>query len=279
MNDSREDESIRNCRFPASGEEQLTMLHLLLEMRGYSLRAIDKDIGSVEDFYFDDRLWKVRYMVVDTGNWLPGRNVLIGPEALEGTNREEKVFPVSLTSTEIEDSPGIESDLPFSLQKERELRTFFKWREYWDEEIFIQSPGYTQLGIPGAESVDIPPQQQNTSQSGLYENPHLRSANEIQSYYIHAKNGDIGHVEDFIISGTSWEIRYLVVDTRNWLPGKKVLISPKWVSAMDWSHHLVEVKMTREAIQGSPEYNPHVPISREYEISLYDHYQHSYDWE
>ena len=251
----------------------------MLEMRGYQLRAIDKDIGSVEDFYFDDRLWKVRYLMVDTGNWLPGRKVLIGPEVLEGTYWEDKVFPVSLTSTEIEDSPGIESDIPFSLQKERELRTFFKWREYWNDEIFIQSPGYTQLGIPGAEAVELSPHRQVKVPSKLHENPHLRSANEIQNYYIQATNGDIGHVDDFLISGLSWEIRYLVVDTRNWLPGKKVLISPKWVNSMDWRRNLIKVKLTREKIQGSPAYGSHTSFSREDESNLCDYYDSPYDWE
>ena len=75
-------------------------------MRGYGLRAIDKDLGSVEDFYFDDRLWKVRYLVAHMGNWLPGRKVIIGQEALEEPNWEDRIFPVTLTSTEVESSPG-----------------------------------------------------------------------------------------------------------------------------------------------------------------------------
>jgi uncharacterized protein YrrD len=254
-------------------------LRVLLEMRGHRLRAIDKDIGSVEDFYFDDRLWKVRYLVVDTGNWLPGRKVLIGPEVVEGGSREDHVLPVSLTSTAIEDSPGIESDLPFSLQKERELRTFFQWREYWDDEIFIQSPGYTQLGVPGAEAVELSPHHQVKAPSTLHENQHLRSANEIQGYFIHATNGDLGHVDDFLVTGSSWEIRYLVVDTRNWIPGKKVLVSPKWVSSVDWRNNLITIKLTREKIQGSPEYFSHTAFSKEDELNLSDYYDSPYNWD
>ncbi len=253
------------------------MLRALLEMQGYPLQAIDKDLGNAKDFYFDDRLWTLRYLVADTGNWLPGRKVLIGPEVLGSPSWEDKVFPVTLTSAEIEDSPGIETDLPFSLQKEKELRTFFKWREYWTDEIFIQPAGYIMAGVPGGMNGD-PPGIAVDSSIQLSGNPHLRSAIEVKGYYIRAKDGDIGHVKDFIVNDETWVIRYLVVDTENWLPGKKVIISPKWVNAIDWSHHIVEVAMTRDMIEHSPEFTPGIPISKEYEISLYDYYQKPHDW-
>lgn len=204
---------------------------------------------------------------------------MIGQEALERSNWEEKVFPVTLTSAEIEDSPGIETDLPFSLQKEKELRLFFKWREYWNDEVFIQRAGYPPLGEPGTEAVNSSPQPKDHFASRVNGNPHLRSANEVEGYAILAKNGDIGHVENFIVSEPLWNIRYLVVDTRNWLPGKKVLISPKWVSSIDWSQQTVEVEMTRETIEGSPEYEPNKPISKEYEARLFKYYGKPQDWE
>jgi sporulation protein YlmC with PRC-barrel domain len=254
------------------------MLKTLLEMRGYGLRAIDKDLGSVDDFYFDDRLWRIRYLVADTGNWLPGRSVLIGQEALDRPDGENKVFPVKLTSAEIENSPGIESDLPFSLQKEKELRLFFKWREYWDEDGFIQPAGFTPMSVPGGEDIELSLKDGMKSSARLNGNPHLRSANEIQGYYIGARDGEIGHVDDFIVEDTTWAIRYLVVDTQNWLPGKKVLISYKWVNTVDWNRQTVEVAMTRETIEGSPEYDPNTPINREYEVRMYDFYGKPHDW-
>jgi uncharacterized protein YrrD len=255
------------------------MLKTLLEMRGYRLRAIDKDLGSVDDFYFDDRLWEIRYLVADIGNWLPGRNVLIGQEALEPSDCEENVFPLTLTSAEIEDSPGIETDLPFSLQKEKELRLFFKWREYWNDDVFIQPAGFTPMSVPGGEAIEHSLKEGRNLPGKLDGNPHLRSANEVQGYYIGAKDGEIGHVDDFIVEDTSWKIRYLVVDTQNWLPGKKVLISPKWVSSIDWNKQTVEVDMTRATIEKSPEYDPTQLIDREYEVRMYDFYGKPRDWE
>jgi hypothetical protein len=252
------------------------MLRALLEMQGHQLRAIDKDLGRVEDFYFDDRLWTLRYVVADTGNWLPGRKVLIGPEALGSPSWEEKVFPVSLTSTEVENAPGIESDLPFSLQKEKEFRTFFKWREYWNDEIFIQPPAYA---LPGGMAANVSTGASVSVTPKFSGNPHLRSATEVKGYYIRAKDGDVGYVKDYIVEVDSWLIRYLVIDTENWLPGKKVIISPTWVNAIDWSHQTVDVAMTREMIEHSPEFTPDQPINKEYEIRLYDYYGKPHDWE
>lgn len=255
------------------------MLRALLEMQGYQLRAIDKDFGTVDDFYFDDRLWALRYVVADTGTWLPGRKVLISPEALEHPSWEEKVFPARLTSTEIEDSPGIETDLPFSLQKEKDLRTFFKWREYWNDEIFLQPVGYALAGAHGTASLDLPPGIGVQSSARLTGNPHLRSAQEVKGYSIRAKDGEIGQVSDFIVAEDTWTIRYLVIDTENWLPGKNVIISPAWVNAIDWSHQIVEVGMTQEMIEHSPEFIPDQPINKEYETRLYDYYGKPHDWD
>lgn len=260
------------------------MLRLLMYMQGYQLRAIDKDLGSVEDFYFDDRMWQLRYLVVDTGNWLPGRQVLIAPEALgrlwwDDEHAADKMLPVELTSTEIEQSPGIESDLPFSLQKERELRQFFNWREYWNDSVFIQPAGDSLMGTPGLEGTypTVPPSTPMSSK--LNGNPHLRSADEVQGYYILAEDGEVGHVNDFICEDRSWEIRYVVVDTRNWLPGKKVLISPKWVDTIDWSRHSVKLNMTKERIEHIPDYTPGKTISPEYESCLYEYEGKSRDTE
>lgn len=248
-------------------------------MRRYWLRAIDKDLGHVEDFFFDDRVWKVRYVVVDTGNWLPGRQVLIGPEALEAPEREQKVIPVTLTSAEVEDSPGIESDLPFSLQKEQELRVFFNWREYWNDDLFLQPAQFRPLSAPGGMAVDPSLQERVNASPRLKGNPHLRSANEVQKYSLRAKDGEIGHIDDFLMEEESWDIRYLVVDTRKWLLGKHVLIAQRWIRSIDWRQQLVEVDLSREVIEGSPEFHQDMPISREYEIRLYQHYGKPYDRE
>jgi hypothetical protein len=85
-------------------------------------------------------------------------------------------------------------------------------------------------------------------------------------------------VEKFIIDDESWTIRYIVVDTRNWLPGKKVLVSPEWISSVSWSDRRVYVDLSRDAVENCPEYDPYRPIERDYENRLYGHYQRPHHW-
>ena len=97
-------------------------------------------------------------------------------------------------------------------------------------------------------------------------------------HHIHAKDGDIGHVDDFVIDDESWAIRYLIVDTRNWFPGKKVLVSPQWIRRVSWSEAKIFVNLSREAIKHSPEITEEAIITRDYEMELYRHYNQPGYW-
>jgi hypothetical protein len=110
------------------------------------------------------------------------------------------------------------------------------------------------------------------------ENVHLRSTQEVTNYYIEANDGDIGHVHDFLVDDENWTIRYVVVDTRNWWPGKKVLVSPEWIRSVSWTDSRVYVDLLRDTIKNGPEYDPSAPLSREYENRLYNHYGRSQYW-
>jgi hypothetical protein len=111
-----------------------------------------------------------------------------------------------------------------------------------------------------------------SSESGENADPHLRSTREIIRYDIEAEDGEIGHVEDFIVDIKDWVIRYFALDTRDFLPGKKVIISPDWIKDIEWSESKVSISMSQAAIRGCPEYNPSIPINIEYEERLYDYY-------
>jgi hypothetical protein len=217
---------------------------------GCSIEAADGQVGTVEDLYFDDRTWAVRYLVVDTGNWLPGRKVLLSPEIVKEQDWPARRLVTGLTREKVENSPPVETDLPVSRQKEIEMAQYFAWGAYW------------------------------AGQEGIFDvegDPNLRSARHVAGYRIEAADGEIGHVEEFIFDdaswqGAAWEIRYLVIDTRNWLPGRKVLILPRWAKAIDWGQRRVRVEVDRWTIQASPEYDPATPINRQYEEVLYDYY-------
>ena len=110
------------------------------------------------------------------------------------------------------------------------------------------------------------------------EDKHLRSMDEVIGYHIQTLDGWLGHVADFIINDETWTIRYIVVDTRNWLPGKKVLLSPNWIDATNWAQRKVHLDVTSQQVRDCPEYDPAAPVNREYEARLYDFYGRPKYW-
>lgn len=240
------------------------MLRSIEELYGYSVHAADGEVGKVHEFYFDDEFWTIRYLVVDTGVWLPGRRVLLSPVALGQPNWGSHIFPVRLTKQEVEDSPPVGTEQPVSQQLQVDLHQYYGWPHYW---------GGTGMGVP---YLVIPPEPtEDETEPG---DPHLRSSREVTGYHIHATDGEIGHVEDFIVQDTGWVIRYMVIDTRNWWPGKKVLVATDWIDEINWVERLAYVNMTRNNIKDSPEFEPGMPVKRAYEQRLYDFYGRPAYW-
>jgi hypothetical protein len=109
-------------------------------------------------------------------------------------------------------------------------------------------------------------------QAHAHDDHHLRSGNGVMRYYVHASDGDIGHVQGFLVDESSWAIRYLIVNTSNWWLGHDVLIAPEWIVSMSWTESMVTVGMPREAIKTAPIYDAKRPIDREQETAIHAHY-------
>ena len=126
--------------------------------------------------------------------------------------------------------------------------------------------------------VNNPDEWRESTQGEKAWDSHLRSTNDVSGHHIQASDGDIGHVEDFIIDDETCAIRYLVIDTRNWWPGKKVLVATQWIESVSWSELKVFVNLTREAIRQSPEYTEESLLTRDYEALLHGHYDRQGYW-
>jgi hypothetical protein len=247
------------------------MLQSVKNMTGYVVTATDGDVGTVNQFLFSSGTWIVRYIVIDLGKWLPGRKVLVAPGmVLCPPDWIKRLIPINLTKQQIKESPEIDDRKPVSRQKEIELHKYFNWVPYWS----LGPGGDINPPIPTRER--IPKQEPSTIQEK--EDPELRSTKEVLGYRIHACDGEIGHVEDFIVDDQDWIIRYIVVDTRNWLPGRKVLVSPEWIENVSWADSEVEVDLSREVVKESPKYDPSAPVNREYETRVYDYYGRPVYW-
>ena len=245
------------------------MLNKAKALKGFTLDSLDGAIGKINEFYFDDLHWTIRYVVADTGNWLAGRQVLISPYALADVNEEEKSIAINLTKKQIEDSPPLDSDKPVSRQFEEVYYGYYGWPVYWGGPYMWGSYPYI---------VNNPDEWRESTQGEKAWDPHLRSTNDVSGHHIQASDGDIGHVEDFIIDDETWAIRYLVIDTRNWWLGKKVLVATQWIESVSWSELKVFVNLTREAIRQSPEYTEESLLTRDYEAVLHGHYDRQGYW-
>jgi PRC-barrel domain len=261
--------------------EDLSMLYPLSNMYGYTIGAADGDIGSVADVYFDGHVWTVRYLVVDTGRWLSGRRVLVSPRSVRGVDPSERRIHVALTQKQIEDGPPWETHRPVSRQEEIEYGQYYGYPPYWDGP-YSWGSGYTPymtLPVPPAPNPVEEEVLARARQEREDADPNLQSARDVTGCHIQALDDDIGHTEDFLVDDQTWAIRYMVVDTRNWLPGKKVLIAPSWISRVSWADSRVYVDVLRGRIEGAPEYDPSRPLVREHEARLYEHYGRRKYWE
>jgi hypothetical protein len=246
-----------------------TMLYKAKTLKGYKLDSLDGEIGNVKEFYFDDQHWAIRYLVADTGNWLTGRQVLISPYALVAVTKEEHHIAIDLTKKQIEDSPSWASDKPVSRQFEEAYYGYYGWPNYW---------GGPYMWGPYPYIVRDREKWRESTQGEKAWDPHLRSTHDVSGHHIQAADGAIGHVEDFIIDDETWAIRYLIIDTRDWWPGKKVLVSPRWIERVSWSEAKVFVNLTRETIKQSPEYTEESLPTRDYETALHRHYNRQAYW-
>jgi hypothetical protein len=244
------------------------MLRQATELNGYRLGARDGEIGHVREFYFEDVNWTVRYLVAETGNWLTGRLVLISPYALDPVHIADKIIPVELTKKQIENAPPLGSEKPVSRQYELEYYSFYGWPAYWD-------------GSEAWGSVNRPDRASGRwSQASRRhtDDPHLRSTKDAIGHSIQALDGEIGHIEDFVVDDETWVIRYLVVDTKNWWPGKRVLIATDWINRISWEQSTIFLDLTRDKIREAPEYTKDSLISREYEENVHRHYNRAGYW-
>ena len=242
----------------------MKQLRRIRDLTNLVVRATDGEIGSVQELYFDDRSWVVRYLVVETG-WLLGREILLATAAIGRIDDVNGAMEIALTKEQIERSPPIDAAKPLSREYEESYFRHFQWAPYWE-------PGPTTWGgsvpYPGTPPMSI----DTVLPADAPENPHLRTSKEVLGYEIRASDGAVGHVEDLVVDDEDWMVRYVEVDTKNWLPGKKVLLQTMRIDHISWLERSVIVTLARQAIESAPAYDPSQLITPDYEVQLFKHY-------
>ncbi len=243
----------------------LRQLRKAKDLEKLTIHAVDGEIGKPEEFYFDDSTWSVRYMVINTGSWLLGRRVLIAPAVVTDIDDGAHAIKITLTQEQVKNSPLVDTRKPISRQYEEEYYRYYEWAPYWGAGVVAEPYPPPPRGI--ARALD----EEEVSTRDIRQT-HLRSSDEVTGYTIEAKDGEIGHVKELIIDDQDWIVGYFEVDTRNWWPGKKVLVSRTWIDGIDWLERKVRLDLERHVIQSAQEYNPSDIISRDYEVKLFEYY-------
>ena len=247
------------------------MLKFSSALRGYAIETSDGEVGTIADFLVDDRTWRTRWLVVDTGTWLTGRMVLLHPASIVHADHERRALSVGLTRAQVEGSPELSEHEPVSMQMERHLYDYYGWEPMATEYSFGANPIASKYSAPPFFAV-APAAEVAVAEDDC--DPHLRSLEAINAYHVVGAEGALGKVENLMMDEADWRVPYLVVDTGHWWSGKHVLVSRHAVKEISWADREISVDITRAQVKASPPWSAIGDVDKDYEKDLHDHY----DW-
>jgi hypothetical protein len=224
------------------------MLRTIEQLRGLEIVGQDGPIGFLEDVYFDRENWRVRHAVVFTGAWMSGRWAILPAPLFEGFDPARRILRAAASLSRIGEAPVPETDRPICRTFERALFRHYGCAPYWAS---AGSGGYE----PGRS--------------------HLLSAEGLKGYHVEARDGDMGRLEDYLVEEEDWEIRYLSIATRRWLPGPRMAAPTEWIRLVDWRHRRITLRRFREEIRQSPGFAGPGSLSPEYSSALETYYANS----
>lgn len=225
------------------------MLISAKKLQSYQLKATDGEVGAIDDLLFDDQVWHIRFLVARLQKLLPwSEKVLINPLYLQRPDSQNHLLNVALSENSIRKCPPLSSSMPVSLRQRNRAFKAYGYADYW------AAPGLNATVPHPAPLVDESLAEMNSQQAS--DEAHLRSCRAVSGYHIHTLDGAIGHVDDFIIDAEHWTCAYLLVNTRNWLPGgRDVLVSRDTVDAISWRKHQVQLNISAEVIARAPHFD------------------------
>ncbi len=238
------------------------MVNSLKRIFGFEVRAKDGSSGEVNDFIFDQDLWLNRYLIVRSGEWLKARRLVVPLVFIKNIEDRDQRLDIDLTREQLEQSPDLDLARPLRLEHQEKLQKYYGWPPYWPER------GFKTPFIPSPEEAE-----EDVKEESPVKDKILRSCREVFGYRLRTPEGESGEVEDFLVEPDDWMIRYIVFDTRRWLPAKRVLLVPEWVDGINWEDQSFRMDLEIERIRGAPEYDPSRPLDREAEEELSEYYK------
>jgi hypothetical protein len=189
---------------------------------GSPVIALNGEAGHVRDLLFDDESWQVTHVVLDVGNWLRRRDVVVPVSAFHFPNWRRKLMRVRLTRSEVRSSPDVESEKPVYRQQEIAMRKYFGALACWVDAEFGLGSMPTWVKYPTAAEGD----------------PHLRSVRHLVGYRVRATDGYFGRLNGFLVDKDSWRLTYVEVSVPR--PLQRIVAVPTaWVDRISWSEFRV----------------------------------------
>lgn len=251
------------------------MLRSILSLKNFTMRASDGEIGKVKDFYFDDHTWALKYLVVETGNWLMGKKVLISTAALHAPIWDEHTFPVDLTIDQVKNSPDIDTEKPVTREQEYNLNQHYSWP--WDG----GGIGFMTTGmVGGVVAPDVPLSERvenefDNDEHGPRRDKHLRSFKQVHDFELRGTDKNIGEVHDFLLDDSRWTLPFIVAETGSWYAGKKLLLSTRFVDKIEWESSSVYLLQSSSQIGNLTEFDyenlTDEEFIRQHETSISNH--------
>jgi hypothetical protein len=234
------------------------------ELLGYELMTREGQAGYVYDLYFDNKVWAIRYLVVDLGELSPGRKVLISPDTLGPLEWEAEWLPVNLTLAQLAQQPDMGTVKPAGCCQALDVSEDHSWMIVRPDYI----PANRQNGSRDSGSCLEKTIAKQTEPEVENANFQLRSLVEVLGYPIQATDGESGHLEDFVLDDRFWTIRHVVVETQHAYPCKQVCLIPQWIKTMGCRETKIQVNLSRQTIESCPEYFPSFYTRQSYTVRL-----------
>jgi hypothetical protein len=224
------------------------MLLATTDLDNYAIGATDGRIGPVDDVFFDDESWGVRYLVADAGAWLAGRKVLISPIAIGEPNRAMRVLPASLSRWQVKNSPDVDTSKPLTRRQESDHLRYYGYASYWGSTGLWGSGGHPRMMLPGYAAA-TPGPAAGAGSGPCPDESRLRSCKALTGCSIRAPDGEIGHVQGLLLDDETWAVCHLVVRTGNGWLGHELLVAPPWIQCGRWLDGRDAASVTRRALR------------------------------
>jgi len=201
-------------------------LLLARNLYGTSVDASDGRLGNIIDFLFDDQRWHVGHLVLNAGRWLRRRRVTLPYDTIVMKDWSDRhVFIEGLTRQQIRISPATETRVPISLHESLAEVTIMDWDTYLVNTTFTDHPWQ------------------------ISDDPHIHNTRDVVGYHVQGSDGPIGYVSDFVINDESWSVSDLVVNMRNWLPGRQILIPTAHIEEVRGANRSMRISLSRKSIR------------------------------